>query len=159
MEKAKALIAALEAMALEDGIVANFYGDITGQIKAADPDDETGFTSKAEAKARLGKIQQEIGILARATDFKGAIAAIDAAVKEGDLGAPDNQKMLATKAMFYAQLKKFDESIKAIDESIKAIDEAKAADPESALIKNLDEMKKRVAEEKDKADAETAPTE
>lgn len=152
MEKAKALIAALEAMALEDGIVANFYGDITGQIKAADPDDETGFTSKAEAKARLGKIQQEIGTLARATDFKGAIAAIDAAVKEGDLGAPDNQKMLATKAMFYAQLKKF-------DESIKAIDEAKAADPESALIKNLDEMKKRVAEEKDKADAETAPTE
>lgn len=152
MEKAKALIAALEAMALEDGIVANFYGDITGQIKAAYPDDETGFTSKAEAKARLGKIQQEIGTLARATDFKGAIAAIDAAVKEGDLGAPDNQKMLATKAMFYAQLKKF-------DESIKTIDEAKAADPESALIKNLDEMKKRVAEEKDKADAETAPTE
>lgn len=143
VEKAKALIAALDSMGLEDEMVAAFYGDITEQIKAADPKDETGYVSKAEAKARLDKVMMEIGTLARAKDFDGAIAAIDAAVKSGDLGAMENQRMLATKAMIYAQLEKF-------DESLKAVDEAKAADPESELIQNLDEMKKRIAAEMEK---------
>lgn len=71
-------------------------------------------------------------------------------MEAGDLGAGENQKMIATKAMIYAQLEKF-------DDSLKAIDEAKAADPESALIKNLDEMKKRIAAEKDKASAAPEP--
>ena len=61
LEKAKALVAALDAMKLEDAMVANFYGDIAEQIKAADPKDETGFGKKAAAKKRL-------------TDFQNALA-------------------------------------------------------------------------------------
>ncbi len=45
--KAKALVAALEDMKLGGELVTNFYGDITEQIKAADPKDETGFGKKA----------------------------------------------------------------------------------------------------------------
>jgi len=48
--KAKALLTALNVMKLDDKLVTNFYGDITDQIKTADPKDETGFGKKLAAK-------------------------------------------------------------------------------------------------------------
>src|SRR5690606_35289572 len=52
-EKAKALVAALKAMELEDATVAKFFPRVVEDIKAADPEDTTGFAKAAAAKARL----------------------------------------------------------------------------------------------------------
>ena len=59
---------------------------------------------------------------------------------EGEL----KQQIVATKAMIYAQTKKF-------DEAIKTLDEAKAIAPDSELAGQFDAVKKQLQAAKDKA--------
>ncbi len=146
VEKAKALVSALDAMDLSDGMVANFYGDIAEQIKAADPQDETGFGKEAATKARLAKFQSDLSGFAMKKDMDGALGFIDTTLKEGGFDTDETQKMIMTKAMIFAQQKKF-------DEAILAVDEAKAAAPDSKMSANIDSMKMRLLDEKKKASA------
>ena len=44
--ESQSLVAALDAMELSEDVVANFYGDVVEQIKAADPKDETGLARR-----------------------------------------------------------------------------------------------------------------
>ena len=147
VEKAKALVAALAAMSLEDGLISNFYGDVAEQIKAADPKDETGFGKASAAKARLAAIQSELGVCAKKSDHAGALAVMDKALKEGGFDTEETQKMMMTRAMIFGKLKKF-------DEAIKAMDEAKALAPDSERAAAIDGIKVRL--EADKKAAETA---
>ena len=147
VDKAKALVAALAAMGLEDGLIANFYGDVAEQIKAADPKDETGFGKASAAKARLAAIQSELGVCAKKSDHAGALAVMDKALKEGGFDTEETQKMMMTRAMILGKLKKF-------DEAIKAMDEAKAFAPDSEMAAAIDGIKVRL--EADKKAAETA---
>jgi thioredoxin-related protein len=146
VEKAKLLISALDAMTLTDGQIANFYGDISEQIKAADPKDETGFGKRSATKARLAKFEADLGGFAQKKDMDGALGVVNAALKEGGFEVQETQKMIMTKAMIYAQQKKF-------DEAIVALDEAKATAPGSKMNTGIDGMKKRLLEEKEKASA------
>ena len=146
VEKAKALVSALDTMDLTDGMIANFYGDIAAQITAADPKDETGFAKKAAMKARLAKVQSDLGGFAQKKDFDGALGVLDAALKEGGLGEDETQKMIMTKAMIYAQQQKF-------DDAIKMADEAKAVAPDSELNSRIDMMIKQLVQQKEKASA------
>ena len=143
VEKAKALVAALKAMDLDDAMVANFYGDIAAQIKAADPKDETGFTKAAEAKERIGKFQAEFSGLAQKGDFDGAMALLDKTLKDGGFDADETQKLMATRGMVFAQQKKF-------DEAIQAVVEAKAFAPDSQTAAGLDGFIKKLEEAKAK---------
>ena len=147
VEKAKALVAALATMGLEDEMIANFYGDVAEQIKAADPKDETGFGKASAAKARLAAIQSELGVCAKKSDHEGALAVMDKALKEGGFDTEETQKMMMTRAMILGKLKKF-------DEAIKAMDEAKAFAPDSEMAAATDGIKVRL--EADKKAAETA---
>ena len=146
VEKAKLLVSALEAMDLTDGMVANFYGDIATQIRAADPKDETGFGKKAATKARLAKFESELGGFAQTKDLDGALGLIDSTLKEGGFGVEETQKMIMTKAMIYAQQQKF-------DDAVKALDEAKAVAPDSKINVGIDGMRKRLLDQKEKASA------
>lgn len=150
VEKARALISALEAMKLTDEVVASFYGEIAAQIHAADPQDETGFAKNAAVKARQAKLQAAMVGFAQKKDFDGAIGVINEALKEGNLGTEEAQKMIMTKAMFYGQQQKF-------DEAILALDDAKAADPDSKMSAGIDGMKKRLAGQKEKMAAPKEP--
>ncbi len=134
VEKAKALIAMLEAMELSDTMIENFYGEVTAQIKAADPEDETGFTKAGETKAKLEKFEKELSGLANEENFPGALALVDKTIKEGGFETQETQELMATRAMIFAQMKKF-------DEAIKALDEAKAVAPESEVAEQLEEFK------------------
>lgn len=140
--KAKALITALDAMELEDATVAAFYPDVVSQIKAADPKDETGFAKELATKEKFAAYEQELGALARKQDHEGALALVEksAGEFEGEL----KQQIVATKAMIYAQTKKF-------DEAIKILDEAKAIAPDSELASQFDAVKKQLQATKDKA--------
>jgi thioredoxin-related protein len=143
VEKAKALVAALKAMDLEDTMVANFYGDVADQIKAADPKDETGFTTAAEAKERIEKFQGEFSGLAQKGDFEGAMALLDKTLKDGGFDAAETQKLMATRGMVFAQQQKF-------DEAIKAVGEAKAFAPDSEIAADLDGFIQKLEEAKAK---------
>lgn len=144
--KAKALVAALDAMNLEDIMVANFYGDVVQQIKSADPGDETGFTKAAVAKERLANFEKELGGFAEKKDFDGALGLLDRTLKDGGFPPEETQKMVLTKAMIFAQQKKF-------DEALKTVDEAKTLAPESEIAGNLDQFKAQIETAKKEAGA------
>ncbi len=147
LEKAKALIAALEAMGLEDAMVLGFYGDIVKQIEAADPKDETGFAKAAAAKVRLETFQSELSACAQKKDFDAALVVVDKTLKEGGFGMEETQQMMMTRVMIFAQLKKF-------DEAIKAADEAKAFAPESEMAAQIDGFKAKLEAGKKAAETE-----
>lgn len=131
VEKAKALVAALEVMGLDDAMVANFYGDIIAEIKAADPKDETGFSKGADAKERLDKFRREFTGLAQKGEFDGAMVLLEKALKEGGFEQVETQKLMATRGMIFAQQKKF-------DQAIQAVVEAKAFAPDSPIAVEMD---------------------
>jgi thioredoxin-related protein len=140
--KAKALIAALEAMELEDETVGAFYPDVVDQIKAADPKDETGYAKKLAAKQKFATFEEELNGFARKQDHDGALAFVDKSV--ADFEGEQKQQIVATKAMIYAQMGKF-------DDAIKTIDEAKAIAPESDMAARFDGFKKQLETAKEKA--------
>ena len=144
LEKAKALVSALDAMGLEDEVVANFYGDVAKQIKEADPKDETGFGKEAAAKQRLADFQKGLQELAGKQDMDGALALVDKTLKEGGFGADETQQLMMTRAVIFAQQSKFEEALKAVDEAI-------AFAPESQLIPGINGFRTRIEEEMKKA--------
>ena len=143
--KAKALIGALDAMELEDSTVANFYGDIVEQIKAADPKDETGFGKKAAAKERMADFQNKLQEFAATQDMDGALAHVDKTLKEGGFETEETLQMMMTRAVIFAQQEKF-------DDALKAVDEAKAFAPDSPMIGGIDGFRKRIEEGKKQAE-------
>lgn len=142
--KAKALIAALDAMELEDAAVSSFYPDVVDQIKAADPKDETGYAKKLAAKAKYAAFENELNGFAQKQDMEGALAFVEKAIASGDYEGETLQKVILPKAMILAQMEKF-------DDALKAVDEAKAAAPESEIAGQLDGFKTRLADGMTKA--------
>jgi thioredoxin-related protein len=137
VEKAKALVAALEAMSLEDAVVANFYGDVAAQITAADPDDQTGFAKKASAKKRFVDFQSQLQEFARNENTEGALGLVDKTLKEGGLDKVETQQIMLIRAAILAEQKKF-------DDALKAIDEAKDFHPESEMTDLIDTFRAQV---------------
>ena len=144
VEKAKALVAALDAMELEDAMVANFYGDIVSQITAADPKDETGFAKKAASKKRFAEFQEKLQEFGQKQDHDGALGLVEKTIKEGDLLKDDTQQVMMIRAAILLQQKKF-------DEALKAVDEAKAFQPDGEIAEQIDGFRKRIEASKAKA--------
>ena len=144
VEKAEALIAALDALGLEDGAVSSFYGEVVAQIKAADPEDKTGYAKKLAAKQRLEDFQSSLQDFAAKNDMDGALAFVDKTIKEGGFDTEQTLQMMMTRAVIFAQQQKF-------DEALKAVDEAKAFAPDSPMIKGIDGFRKRIEGEKQQA--------
>lgn len=152
LDKAKALVAALKEMELEDTLLVSFYSNVIEDIKASDPKDETGFSKAAAAKGRIAKFQEELSEIAQKQDFDGALALVDKTLKEGGFSPDETQQLMATRAMIFVQQKKF-------DEAIKAVDEAKAFAPDSKISASLDSFKQHLLDEKLKAEKATKPAE
>jgi len=141
VEKAKALVSALKEMDLSDAAVASFYGDVVGQIKAADPKDETGYIKQLESKEKIAKFEAKLDELGQSEDFAGAMALVEKCLKEDGFEGEAKQQVLATKAMIFVQLKKF-------DEALKSVDEAKAVDPKSEIGQQMDGFKEKLTQMK-----------
>ena len=145
--KAKALIAALNAMKLDEKVVSNFYGDIADQIKAADPKDESGFGKKAAAKKRMADFQEDLQVFATNKDMDGALALVEKALKEGGFQPEETVEIMMTRAVILAMQNK-------VDDAIKAVDETKKFAPESPQMANINNFRKKLVEAKNKpADA------
>lgn len=137
--KAKALIAALDAMELEDATIAKQYPDEIEQIKAADPKGETGYVKKLAAIAKYAAFETEMSAFFEKRDMEGALAFVGKAIASGEYQGETQQKMILTKASVLASLRKF-------DEAIKAIDEAKAVAPDSEMAGELEGFKAEIEE-------------
>jgi len=130
-EKAKALLAALDGLSEE--MIAGCYGDVIEQIKAADPDDETGFAKRGEQKAVLGEVAEK--------------------KLEGEI----KQQAMAIKIILFANQGKFDEALKTLDD-VKAISpDSELAGQLGGFRKRLEEAKaEKVKEGADKPAGEPA---
>lgn len=145
-EKAKALVAALNAMGLDDAMVANFYGDTVDAIKKADPDDESGYVKQMEMKAKLAEFETEVNGFARDQDHEGALALVEKTLESGDFEGEPKQQVAFYRAMILAHLKNF-------DDAIAALDEAKDIAPESELAGRLDGFKMQLEQAKQEEEA------
>jgi thioredoxin-related protein len=139
--KAQLLVSALKEMDLSDAEISNFYPEVTPQIKASDPKDQTGFIKNIEAKEKFAKFEEELNKLGESQDFDGALVFVDKTLKESGFEGENKQQIIATKAMIYAQMKKF-------DEALKTVDEAKAFDPNSEIGKRMDGFKEQLEQKK-----------
>jgi len=142
--KAKALVAVLNVLKLDDKVVANFYGDIATQIKEADPKDESGFGKKSAAKKRLEDFQADLQALASNKDMDGALALVDKTLKEGGFQTEETVQMMMTRAVIFAMQKKFDDALKAVDETKKFA-------PDSPQTGNINDFRKKIVDAKKKA--------
>jgi len=148
VEKAKALVAALNAMRLDEKVVANFYGDIAKQILAADPKDETGFAKKADSGRRLEEFQKSLQGFGTKRDHEGALALVDKTLKEGGFDEESTLQLMMTRSAIYASTGKF-------DDAIKAVDEAKAFAPNSKMAPMIDQFRKRLEQGKEESAKKT----
>ena len=146
VEKAKLLVAALEAMNLGDEVEASFYGDIISQIKAADPEDQSGFLKKEVATKRMADFKKSLQVLGGKQDLDGALALVEKTLKEGGFETEDALQMMMIRASIFAQQNKF-------DDALKAIDDAKAFAPDSPMVSGIDDFRKRLEDGKKKAEA------
>ena len=151
LEKAKVLIAALDAMKVDEKVAANFYGDIAAQIRAADPKDETGFAKKAESGKRIEEFQNSLQEFGAKRDHEGALALVDKTLKEGGFDTESTLQIMMTRSAICASTGKF-------DEALKAVDEAKAFAPDSKMAPMIDQFRKRLEQGKEESAKKTPET-
>jgi thioredoxin-related protein len=140
--KAEALVKVLKDMELGDAQVAKFYGELVEQIKAADPEDKSGYVKGMEQKAKYAEFQAELGELAQGGEHEKALALVDKALTEGGYEGDIKQEIAAIKGMIYAQMGSF-------DDAIKAMDAAKEMNPESEIGQQIDMFKERINQMKE----------
>lgn len=161
--KAKALVAALAAIEIDDAMVNTFYGEIAGQIKAADPADETGYAKKLAQSAKLEEFKGKLNDLARAKDHEGALKLCDEALAAGDFTGETAQNIMVTRAMVLLNKGSFDEAVTQIDKAIESMPESKANENLKGLREKVlkvkdqvSQMKKAAEEKRKQQEAEAA---
>ncbi len=144
--KSKALIDALGKLDLSESAVAHHYPQVLEQIKAADPDDTTGFAKNIANRQRIADFQNALQALAEKQDMAGAMGLVDKTLAEGGFETEETLQLMMTRAIILAEQAKF-------DEAIKAVDNAKAFAPESPLIPGINQFRERLEESRKKKDA------
>ncbi len=137
VDKAKALVSAIEAMSLDEAVVASFYSEQIDAIKAADPKDESGYIKGIEAKSKFTEFQNQINELGSKKDFEAIMKKIDETLAAGTFEGELKQQAMIFKAITFMQLKK-------PEDALKTLDEAKAVAPESQVSVGIDGLKKRI---------------
>jgi thiol-disulfide isomerase/thioredoxin len=118
VEKAKLLIAALDALQLDPPMIASNYADTAAQIKAADPADETGFAKRQGTEARFAEFMTKLGTSRQAKDLDGEIKAAEAALADPLVTGEIRQQVYGHHAASFAYAQKFDEAIAVLNRAI-----------------------------------------
>lgn len=140
-EQAKAYVAALDAMELEDSTLSGFYGETIEKIKKADPEDATGFSKRLESKEKLAKFEASLNELGQKQDFDGALKLVEETLKYDGFSPEDKQRVALMKALVLAEQGKFDEAVAAADEAKKIAPESETAGQIDGLKTQLQAMK------------------
>lgn len=142
--KAESLVAALEALELEDALIGKFYGNVIEMIKASDTEDSTGYVKNIEADKKFAEFENKLNELGIEEKFDEALALVEDTLNSGDFDGERQQNIMFIKGIIKAEMGKF-------DESLAAIDAAKEIAPDSEIAANLDQVKARILELKAEA--------
>jgi len=152
VEKAKALVAALGSMELDEALVASFYSGQIDAIKAADPSDESGYIKGIEMKAKFADYQAEVNRLGSEGDFPGAMKLTEETIANGGFQGGMAQELVFMKAMIHAQTGEMDKTLEALDASEKI-------EPGSELGKRISVIRPQIIEKMKEAAADKEPAE
>ena len=139
--KAKALVAALKL--LPDDQLSH-YGDITEQIEALDPEDESGFMTALNRKQAKTNLEKEYMAAMRSGKHDEAIAMIDKFIANHPIEGEEKQGVLGMKMNPLLAGQQFDSAAELLDELVTIA-------PESRIGKFANEFKPKL--QKMKADA------
>lgn len=146
--KATALVAALNAMDLDDTLVTNFYGDVVANITQSDKDDATGYLkAKKEAAAKIAAAEKsqagaqefygaKIAPLLQAKDYDKALVEVKSYLKDN----PDTPEELKVGLLMNIGLAgPMDKKDRAA--AMAVVDEVAKAYPDSELANNVAQVK------------------
>jgi len=125
VEKAKALAMVLESIELPEAMVDKFYGGVAEQIKAADPNDESGYQKGLKLKERIAEFRNQVNEKARARDMDGALKLSDDILAEGGFTPVQSQQLTMTRAMILASMQRYDDALQAVDKALEVAPESK----------------------------------
>lgn len=147
--KAQALVDALETIEMEESLTQKFYGKEIEEIKAADPDDTTGFQKEIASAEKYKTFEAELETLARKGDFAGSLTMINKTLEKGTFEGEMKQQVTMIRGFIQAELGQW-------DEAIGSMDEAKAIAPEGQMATALDQYKTQIEKMKEAAAEEEA---
>jgi thioredoxin-related protein len=142
--KAKDLVSVITTLGLEDEAFANSYGDVIGQIKEADPKDETGFGKKLASKEKMAAFGEKLQSFSATQDADGALAFVEETLKSSDFDKEQLQQISGIKIQIFASKGKFDEALKAVEETQKI-------DPDSEMSKQIEGFKAKLVQMKEQS--------
>lgn len=131
VEKARQLIAALQAMELDDKMVDSAYRQVIRQIKEADPKDETGFAAKEAVEVRLQQFLTELG--EKRGNLDAALKVISETLADPMVKGELRQQVHGYEAATLAYAGKKPEAIKVLENAVKE-------DPEGKRTKELQDF-------------------
>lgn len=137
VDKARQLVNTLSVMGLPPVVAAKFYPEVIEQIKAADPNDETGYIRKDELRQRMKKLEMNIGEYLKAENYEGAYSLIETFLKSDGLDDEARQVVVHARAMLQANQGRW------VD-AIHSLDDAKAILPSSQLGMAIDKMRREL---------------
>lgn len=146
VQKAKAIVAYIETLKLNEALVEAQYGDMMKTITELDPQDETGYVKEKTARERFAGINKEINGFARKKDFQGGVSYLDGLLKDDGFEPLQKQQILMVRSMMLMELDQVEEALKSIDTAI-------ATHPDSPMNERIRQYRTKLAAEweKDKA--------
>lgn len=150
VEKANALVEALQSIKVGDSLVAEFYGGVADRIKQADPQDESGFIKGLEQQKEIAAYKKELNALARQQDMDGALSLVDGMIAKGGWEKLETQRMLMTRAMILMGMKGHDAGLAQIDKALEFY-------PESPENEGIHKLRARIEAAKAKQEQQNAP--
>ena len=137
IEKAKALVAALSSIKVDDSMISKFYAETVAKIKELDPEDQTGYVKKGQLKERFMEFQKGFQGFARKKDWDGAMGLIDDTLESGDFKGDDAFGIKIMRVIVFAEQGKFDDAIRTLDEVNKA-------HPTNPMGAQVDQLRKQL---------------
>lgn len=118
VEKARALIAALDGMGLDSNMIRANYGDIGEAIVAADPSDETGFKKKQATEERFARFMHELGELSSKNDPAAVAKMVESTLEDPLIEGEYRQQVQGHYAGSLAYAGKKDKAIEVLKKAV-----------------------------------------
>lgn len=148
VEKSKALVKVLESIQVDDALISNFYSGTIDEIKASDPQDETGYVKKAEQAGKVKAFQTKLMELTRAKNNEAALQLCDDTVAEGVIVGEAGQRVMLAKAMILLNSGRIDDAAAQIDKAIEYLPGSKENDGLRALREKFINIKQQIEQKK-----------
>ncbi|MGD7652775.1 MAG: thioredoxin family protein [Verrucomicrobiales bacterium] len=134
LAKANQILAAMKSTGLRTVLIASCYGDEIDQLKAADPEDQTGYAAREKKEV----FEWTLSRLSLKKDTGGMLRLIDSRLVADGVKTGEKQKLMGMKARIFAQSGNY-------DLARKTLAEAKAIDPASKEAESFERFEKSIA--------------